>query len=102
MPRRPAPLPPALAGRVFTRREALDRLSLSSDRLRSLDLRQVTHGAHRAVVERGTERLGAREAVDRAVSEAAARRTAAEAAAARALMEDHLAGTETLLRGFLQ
>ena len=49
MPRRPAPLPPALAGRVFTRREALDRLS--SDRLRSLDLRQVTHGAHRAVVD---------------------------------------------------
>ncbi|MCV7575418.1 SMC family ATPase [Micrococcus luteus] len=39
----------------------------------------------RSVVERGTERLGAREAVDRAVDEAAARRTAAEAAAARAV-----------------
>ncbi|UTT46389.1 AAA family ATPase [Micrococcus luteus] len=39
----------------------------------------------RSAVERGTERLGAREAVDRAVSEAAARRTSAEAAAARAV-----------------
>ena len=47
--------------------------------------REAAVAAHRAVVERGTERLGAREAVDRAVSEAAARRTAAEAAAARAV-----------------
>ncbi|MCV7593971.1 SMC family ATPase [Micrococcus luteus] len=39
----------------------------------------------RSAVERGTERLGAREAVDRAVDEAAARRTSAEAAAARAV-----------------
>ncbi|MCV7652536.1 AAA family ATPase [Micrococcus luteus] len=47
--------------------------------------REAAVAAHRAAVERGTERLGAREAVDRAVSEAAARRTAAEAAAARAV-----------------
>ena len=47
--------------------------------------REAAVAALRAAVERGTERLGAREAVDRAVSEAAARRTAAEAAAARAV-----------------
>ena len=47
--------------------------------------REAAVAAHRAAVERGTERLGARESVDRAVSEAAARRTAAEAAAARAV-----------------
>ena len=47
--------------------------------------REAAVAAHRAAVERGTERLGVREAVDRAVSEAAARRTAAEAAAARAV-----------------
>ena len=47
--------------------------------------REAAVAALRAAVERGTECLGAREAVDRAVSEAAARRTAAEAAAARAV-----------------
>ncbi|MFE8935308.1 AAA family ATPase [Micrococcus luteus] len=47
--------------------------------------REAAVAALRSAVERGTERLGAREAVDRAVSEAAARRTAAEAAAARAV-----------------
>ena len=47
--------------------------------------REAAVAALRAAVERGTERLGAREAVDRAVFEAAARRTAAEAAAARAV-----------------
>ena len=80
MPRRPAPLPPALAGRVFTRREALDRLSLSSDRLRSLDLRQVTHGAHRAVVDVDVElglvkvvRLDCAQDVGRAVNPEAVR-----------------------------
>ena len=45
--------------------------------------REAAVAALRSAVERGTERLGAREAVDRAVDEAAARRTAAEAAAAR-------------------
>ncbi|MCM3479521.1 SMC family ATPase [Micrococcus luteus] len=47
--------------------------------------REAAVAALRSAVERGTERLGVREAVDRAVSEAAARRTAAEAAAARAV-----------------
>ena len=47
--------------------------------------REAAVAALRSAVERGTERLGAREAVDRAVYEAAARRTAAEAAAARAV-----------------
>lgn len=47
--------------------------------------REAAVAALRSAVERGTERLGAREAVDRAVDEAAARRTAAEAAAARAV-----------------
>lgn len=47
--------------------------------------REAAVAALRSAVERGTERLGAREAVDRAVSEAAARRTSAEAAAARAV-----------------
>jgi len=47
--------------------------------------RETAVATLRSAVERGTERLGAREAVDRAVSEAAARRTAAEAAAARAV-----------------
>ena len=45
--------------------------------------REAAVATLRSAVERGTERLGAREAVDRAVDEAAARRTAAEAAAAR-------------------
>lgn len=47
--------------------------------------REAAVAALRSAVERGTERLGAREAVDRAVDEAAARRTSAEAAAARAV-----------------
>ena len=47
--------------------------------------REAAVATLRSAVERGTERLGAREAVDRAVDEAAARRTAAEAAAARAV-----------------
>ena len=47
--------------------------------------REAAVAALHSAVDRGTERLGAREAVDRAVSEAAARRTAAEAAAARAV-----------------
>ncbi|MER6985887.1 SMC family ATPase [Micrococcus luteus] len=47
--------------------------------------REAAVAALRSAVERGTERLGVREAVDRAVDEAAARRTAAEAAAARAV-----------------
>lgn len=47
--------------------------------------REAAVAALHSAVDRGTERLGAREAVDRAVTEAAARRTAAEAAAARAV-----------------
>ena len=47
--------------------------------------REAAVATLRSAVERGTERLGAREAVDRAVDEAAARRTSAEAAAARAV-----------------
>ncbi|MCV7531333.1 SMC family ATPase [Micrococcus luteus] len=47
--------------------------------------REAAVAALHSAVDRGTERLGAREAVDGAVSEAAARRTAAEAAAARAV-----------------
>lgn len=47
--------------------------------------REAAVAALRSAVERGTERLGAREAVDRAVDEAAVRRTSAEAAAARAV-----------------
>lgn len=47
--------------------------------------REAAVAALRSAVERGTERLGVREAVDRAVDEAAARRTAAEAAATRAV-----------------
>ncbi|TKD54513.1 SMC family ATPase [Micrococcus luteus] len=47
--------------------------------------REAAVATLRSAVERGTERLGAREAVDRAVAEAAARRTSAEAAAARAV-----------------
>ena len=64
------------------------RAEIDRDRAALVESRpehEAAVAALRSAVERGTERLGAREAVDRAVSEAAARRTAAEAAAARAV-----------------
>ncbi|MEV0571255.1 SMC family ATPase [Micrococcus luteus] len=64
------------------------RVEIDRDRaalVESRPEREAAVAALRSAVERGTERLGVREAVDRAVDEAAARRTAAEAAAARAV-----------------
>lgn len=50
MPRTPRPLPATLTGLVFTRAEATEQVT--PDRLRSRDVRRVTHGAYRAVTDR--------------------------------------------------